>query len=118
MMKQLRIEHPKLPKGYDSNDIYKTDETGLFYCTLPEKLYTLKVKNVLEEKFQKERLTVLLYSKWIEIEKVDDRKSCKPRCFKGVDNKFVGGVCVPWYFDCRPLCSAILEWPVVIEPSW
>ena len=47
--------------GYDVQDIWNVDETGCFYCALPDKSLSEKAKKCKGDKKSKEQLTVALF---------------------------------------------------------
>ena len=75
---------PKLIAGYDFEDIYNADETGLFWRALPDKTLKLKGQSCKTGVKSKQRVTALLVSNVNGTgKKVLDViwKSKKPRCF-------------------------------------
>lgn len=72
--------------GYSEEDIYNVDETGLFYCTLPNKTLCFKNSKCSGTKISKKRITVMLCVNMLgAFEKpLIIGQSLKPRCFKGV----------------------------------
>jgi len=56
--------------GFDKNDIFNADETGLFYRALPDRSLVLKKEECKGGKKSKERLTILLCSNWTATEKL------------------------------------------------
>lgn len=72
--------------GYDPNDVFNADETGLFFKCLPDKTLTFKNEKCHGGKHSKERLTILLCTNSTGTEKFKPLmigKSKKPRCFAG-----------------------------------
>lgn len=74
-------------KNYSPEDIWNTDETGLFFRALPNKTLCLKSDPCKGGKISKERLTVMFC-----VNMVGDRekplvigKYAKPRCFNGMN---------------------------------
>ena len=47
-------------EGYNLNNIYNCDKTGLFFCALPDKTLTLKGEDCKGGKKSKDRLTAML----------------------------------------------------------
>lgn len=78
---------PELLQGYSAENIWNLDETGCFWCTLPENGFRTKGSKCRGGKKAKQRFTIAL------IVNVDGEKetpivvwkSEKPRCFKGID---------------------------------
>nr|XP_042912844.1 tigger transposable element-derived protein 6-like [Parasteatoda tepidariorum] len=78
---------PTLIKDYKPEQIFNTDETGLFFRALPEHTLLFKNESTGGCKKMKERLTVLLTCNMTGTVKKNPLvigKSLKPRCFKGV----------------------------------
>ncbi|UYV73153.1 hypothetical protein LAZ67_10001978 [Cordylochernes scorpioides] len=77
----------QLLNGYDSRDIFNTDETGLFYKCLPDRTLAFKDEKCHGGKLSKDRLTVLLACNMDGSQKLKPLiigKSEKPRCFEGI----------------------------------
>jgi len=55
----IKTELPKIISEYTPDNVYNADETGLFYCALPENTYLFKNENAKGCKISKERITVL-----------------------------------------------------------
>ncbi|XP_047984684.1 tigger transposable element-derived protein 6-like [Leguminivora glycinivorella] len=75
-----------LLNGYDPNDVFNADETGLFFKCLPDKTLTFKNEKCHGGKHSKERLTILLCTNSTGTQKLKPLmigKSKKPRCFAG-----------------------------------
>ena len=78
---------PSLLEGYEPQDVYNADETGLFFNMLPDRTFAYKGGSCHGGKHSKDRLTVLLC---VNSEGSDEHvsivtgKSPKPRCFKNV----------------------------------
>jgi len=72
--------------GYEPQNIFNADETGLFYRALPDKTFSYKGKSCSGGKIAKERLTVLLCVSMSgeKLKPLVIGKSVKPRCFKGI----------------------------------
>lgn len=79
----------ELTTGYDPEDIFNADETGLFYKCLPDKTLSFKSDKCNGGKNSKLRLTVLLGTNCTGTYKLKPLiigKYQKPRCFKNVNN--------------------------------
>ncbi|XP_013164004.1 PREDICTED: tigger transposable element-derived protein 6-like isoform X2 [Papilio xuthus] len=79
----------ELTAGYDPEDIFNADETGLFYKCLPDKTLSFKGDECNGGKNSKLRLTVLLGTNCTGTYKLKPLiigKYKKPRCFKNVNN--------------------------------
>ncbi|CAF5063826.1 unnamed protein product, partial [Rotaria magnacalcarata] len=73
--------------GFDENDVFNADETGLFYRATPDRSLVLSKEECKGGKKSKERLTVLLCSNLTGTEKLKPvviGKSQRPRCFKNI----------------------------------
>jgi len=55
----LKREWPKIIAEYSSEDTYNADETGLYFCAMPEHTYLFKNESAKGFKSSKERVTVL-----------------------------------------------------------
>ena len=77
---------PDLIEGYEEQDIFNLDETGLFYRGLPDKTLNVKGTDCTGGKKSKERITVSLIANAAgDIEKLlVIGKSAKPRCFRNL----------------------------------
>ncbi|XP_046659158.1 tigger transposable element-derived protein 6-like [Homalodisca vitripennis] len=78
---------PDLIRGYNADDIYNADETGLVFKCLPDKTLTFKRDPCNRGKNSQDRLTVLLCNSSSGTDKLKPLvigKSNKPRCFKNV----------------------------------
>lgn len=76
-------------EGYDPENIFNIDETGLFYKCLPDKTLSFKGDKCHGGKNSKLRLTVLLGTNCTGTYKLKPLvigKYKKPRCFKNVEN--------------------------------
>ena len=75
---------PRLWQSYDEENIYCADETGIYFCTMPDSTLTFQNDTRRGTKKSKERITCLLtYSMPGEKKKLlIIRKSKNPRCFK------------------------------------
>ena len=73
-------------KEFEPENIFNTDETGLFFKCLPDRTHVLKHENCAGGKMSKERLTVLVSASMMgeKLPLLVIGKSAKPRCFKGV----------------------------------
>lgn len=72
--------------SYTSEDIYKAEESGLFYRMLSKKTFTRKGEICRSSKQSKQRLMLLLCMNVDGSDKCDPLiigKSVKQRCFKG-----------------------------------
>lgn len=79
----------ELTTGYDPEDTFNADETGLFYKCLPDKTLSFKSDKCNGGKNSKLRLTVLLGTNCTGTYKLKPLiigKYQKPRCFKNVNN--------------------------------
>ncbi|CAF4641859.1 unnamed protein product, partial [Rotaria magnacalcarata] len=56
--------------GFNENDVFNADETGLFYRATPDRSLVLSNEECKGGKKSKERLTVLLYSNLTGTEKL------------------------------------------------
>ena len=77
---------PLLLKKYKAENIFNTDETGLFFKCLPEKTHVFKAQKCAGGKVSKERVTVLVTASMTG-EKLPlflIGKYANLRCFKGV----------------------------------
>ncbi|CAF4374954.1 unnamed protein product, partial [Rotaria magnacalcarata] len=73
--------------GFNENDVFNADETGLFYRATPDRSLVLSNEECKGGKKSKERLTVLLYSNLTGTEKLKPvviGRSQRPRCFKNI----------------------------------
>ena len=79
---------PRILSKYKLEDIYNTDEFGLFYQFLPEKTLHLKAEKCIGGKLSKVRLTCLAVRNAVgkKLPMFVIGKSAKPRCFSGVKN--------------------------------
>lgn len=77
----------KVKSGYNENDIFNCDETGLFYKLPPNKTLKFKGEKCVGGKLSKQRLTILLCANMSGTEKREVfviGKSVRPHCFKHV----------------------------------
>jgi len=82
----IKRDWPKIIAEYSPEDTYNADETGLYYCAMPEHTDLFKKGSAEGFKSLKERVTVLCCAN-VKGEKRDllvIGKSKNPRCFKGV----------------------------------
>ncbi|CAF4442073.1 unnamed protein product, partial [Rotaria magnacalcarata] len=73
--------------GFDENDVFNADETGLSYRATPDHSLVLSKEECKGGKKSKERLTVLLCSNLtgtVKLKPVVIGKSQRPRCFKNI----------------------------------
>ena len=79
---------PALLKEFLPEQIFNTDETGLFYRCLPDKTHVFKNEKCAGGKLSKERLTVLVTASMTgeKLPPLVIGKSANPRCFKNVRN--------------------------------
>jgi hypothetical protein len=78
---------PSLLGGYEPQDVYNADETGLFFNVLPDRTLAYKGESCHGRKHSKDRLTALLCVNSYGSDKqvlIMIGKSPKPRCFKNV----------------------------------
>ena len=68
----------ELTAGYLPADIYNADETGLYYCALPERSMVIRGDPRKGIKMSKERVTVLRR----EVEAASDRQVCETAVFQ------------------------------------
>ncbi|KAL4107209.1 hypothetical protein QTP88_017592 [Uroleucon formosanum] len=73
--------------GYEPQNVFNADETGLFYRALPDKTFSYKGESCSGGKIAKKRLTVLLCVSMSgeKLQPLVIGKSVKPRHFKGID---------------------------------
>lgn len=77
---------PTLLEGYDPENIYNADETGLFFKCLPDKTFTFREDDCHGGKQSRERLTLLHCANMTGTDKLPllvIGKAKQPRCFKG-----------------------------------
>ena len=87
---------PKLKeiiKGYDASEIFKCDETGLFWKLLPTKTFSFNDSSKKGTK-KYDRVTVLLFTNMNGTERsiFVIGKSKNPRCFNGVDRNEINNI--------------------------
>ena len=74
-------------KPYHSDNIFKINETGLFFKCMPNKTYTIKNRNCHGGKLSKARITLLVGANMSGTEKLEILvigNSANPRCFKNI----------------------------------
>ena len=73
-------------QGYEPEDVFNADETGLFYKAIPKKSLVEKYKQSKGTKNIKDRITVLLASSATgeKLQPLVIGRSKKPRCFKNL----------------------------------
>ena len=79
---------PTLLKEFEPEQIFNTDETGLFYRCLPDKTHVFKNEKCAGGKLSKERLAILVTASMTgeKLPPLVIGKSANPRCFKNVKN--------------------------------
>ena len=77
---------PALLKQFKAEEIFNTDETGLFYRCLPDRTHVMKNEKCAGGKLSKDRLTVLVTASMAgeKLPPLVIGKSANPRCFKNV----------------------------------
>lgn len=81
---------PKILHGWEPNQVYNCDESGLFFKMLPNRTLATKGEEVHGSKKSKERVTLMFCAnadgtdKW-KLTMIG--KSRNPRCFKGIDQR-------------------------------
>jgi hypothetical protein len=102
---------PSLIRGYDPENIYNADETGLFFRALPDKTLALKREKCSGGKMSKDRLTILHC-----VSMAGDKepllvigKSAKPRAFKKLG---ANSLPVDWKSNKKAwmTCQIMTEW--------
>uniref|UniRef100_A0A914WT09 HTH CENPB-type domain-containing protein n=1 Tax=Plectus sambesii TaxID=2011161 RepID=A0A914WT09_9BILA len=80
--------YPDMVKGYDSQDIFNADETGLYFKALPSGTMAVNGEKPSGGKVQKDRITILFLCNQEGSEKFvySIGKSKSPRCFQRVRN--------------------------------
>ncbi|XP_027850980.1 tigger transposable element-derived protein 4-like [Aphis gossypii] len=99
----------RLTAGYEAKDVYKADETGLFFRGIPTKSLVQKSESCSGGKKAKDCLTVLMCGSMAgEIRKpLVIGKSKKPRCFKNMD---ISSLPVIWKFNKKAwMTTEIME---------
>ena len=78
---------PEIVKGYEAQNIYNMDESGIFYRAMPRRTLTVKKEACKGGKQAKERITasfcVSMAGQFEETVVIG--KSENPRCFKRID---------------------------------
>lgn len=102
--------------GYEAENIYNADETGLFYRIMPNKTLCFKGEKCSGGKSSKERLTVLLCCN-IEGEFEQPLvigKAKKPRCFKNINPEALS---VHWYSNKKSWMTKDImsEWLIALD---
>ena len=94
-----------LLKEFKPEQIFNTDETGLFYRCLPDKTHVFKNEKCTGGKLSKERLTVLVTASMTgeKLPPLVIGKSANPRCFKNVKN-----LPVPYEANSKPWMTSTL----------
>nr|XP_002735421.1 PREDICTED: tigger transposable element-derived protein 6-like [Saccoglossus kowalevskii] len=79
----------ELCEGYRPEDIFNTDETGVYFRALPDRTLGTKSDDCKGGKVSKERLTALFTCSMTgeKIKPFVIGKAAKPRCFKNIDPK-------------------------------
>ena len=82
----------EITEGYQDDEIFNLDETGLFWRALPDKTLTTNKNRIKGRKLQKERLTILFL-----VNKLGEKKEAviigkikNPRALKGKKNEHLG----------------------------
>ena len=77
---------PALLKQFKAEEIFNTDETGLFYRCLSDRTHVMKNEKCAGGKLSKDRLTVLVTASMAgeKLPPLVIGKSANPRCFKNV----------------------------------
>uniref|UniRef100_A0A914UUZ2 HTH CENPB-type domain-containing protein n=1 Tax=Plectus sambesii TaxID=2011161 RepID=A0A914UUZ2_9BILA len=80
--------YPDMVKGYNSQDIFNADETGLYFKALPSGTMAVDGEKPYGGKVQKDRITILFLCNQESSEKFvySIGKSKSPRCFQRVQN--------------------------------
>ncbi|XP_054259576.1 tigger transposable element-derived protein 6-like [Macrosteles quadrilineatus] len=99
-----------LTEGYEPENIYNADETGLFFKCLPDKTLSFKGDKCHGGKSSKDRLTVMLCANCTGTDKLKPLvigKSKNPRCFKNLTD-------LPTDYMANPKawmnCEAFTKW--------
>lgn len=92
---EFRSKLEKIVEDYASENIFNADETGLFFCTLPDKTLATKGEACKGGKSAKERITVMLAcsSTGEKLQPLIIGKSKHLRCFKNIK---MGNLPVDW----------------------
>ena len=84
---------PSLIEGYEKNDIFNVDETGLFFKLKPNKTMSISGEKCFGGERSKERITILFCCNSDGSEKLKPiviGKSKNPTCFKGINKSNLG----------------------------
>eukprot|EP00794_Sanderia_malayensis_P004474 gene4474-5069_t len=100
--------------GYEMQDIWNLDETGLIYRALPDKSLFAKSKKCKGGKKSKERLTVALMTSATGEKKkpIVIGKYANPRCLKNVHREDLPSGCHPYDLKRRYLNVKLVFFPV------
>ena len=82
----------KIQEHYFASEIYNCDETGLYFCALPEETLCFKNEELSGSQKSKERFTILLTANMDGSHKLQPfviGKSANPHCFKGIKKLLV-----------------------------
>lgn len=98
---EFRSKLEKIVEDYASENIFNADETGLFFCTLPDKTLATKGEACKGGKSAKERITVMLAcsSTGEKLQPLIIGKSKHLRCFKNIK---MGNLPVDWQSNKNP----------------
>ena len=112
MLKRLESwaeQLPEIVKGYGLKDIWNADETGLFWCALPDKSLSVKKGRCKGGKYAKQRITVLLTVNALGEKEppIIIGRSLTPRCFKNVKDK--RRPCGPYYYANKKAVDSYLN---------
>lgn len=98
---------PSICEGYETEDIFNCDETGLYFRAMPTKSMVVKGQDAAGVKTSKERFTVFLGAS-VTGEKLKPcviGRSAKPRCFQGLDMASLG---VEYYFNKKAWMTSVI----------
>ncbi|CAF2234681.1 unnamed protein product, partial [Rotaria magnacalcarata] len=103
--------------GFDENDVFNADETGLSYRATPDHSLVLSKEECKGGKKSKERLTVLLCSNLtgtVKLKPVVIGKSQRPRCFKNITTSKLP---VIWLSNRTAwmTCNLFTDWLITIN---
>ncbi|CAF4510391.1 unnamed protein product [Rotaria sp. Silwood2] len=103
--------------GFNENDVFNADETGLFYRATPNRSLVLSKEECKGGKKSKERLTVLLCSNLTGTEKLKPvviGRSQHPRCFKNITTSKLP---VTWLSNRTAwmTCNLFTDWLITIN---
>jgi hypothetical protein len=84
--KDFRSRIPEICSDFEPCNIFNCDETGLYYCTLPDKTLSAKGASSKGVKNSKERLTILFACSAAgeKLKPLVISKALKPRCFRNI----------------------------------